>query len=47
MFKLLTLAIGFYFLYRLFNKSSGDLEAGPQNPSLEDDGEYVDYEEVD
>ena len=46
MFKLLTLALGFYFLYRLFNNSNS-LDAGEDQSAIEDDGEYIDYEEVD
>ena len=44
MFKLLSIIIGGYILYRLFTKSN-TLAPGNNQSSL-DDEEYVDYEEV-
>ncbi len=49
MLKLLSIAIGFYVLYRLVN-NSGNLESGEQNRPLDEedqDGDFIDYEEVD
>ena len=47
MFKLLTIVVGLYLLYRLYMKSS-NLGPGEPQPPLDDPGEeeYVDYEEV-
>lgn len=50
MFKLLTLIIGGYLLYRLTINSEGLLSNRDSLEDFsqeEDDGDYIDYEEVD
>ncbi len=49
MLKLLSIIIGSFLLYRLFN-NSGNLESGEQNRPLDEEdeeGDFIDYEEVD
>lgn len=46
MFKILSLAIGFYMLYRLFGDAL-PLGSGNEEPPEDPAEEYTDYEEVD